>query len=133
MALLLDARRPAHGALGFAFERARLLGARLRAVHAWSPPGDAARERPFPVPEADRARWEDQEVQALSDALRPWRARYPDVRVVPDVVRFTADEALAWAVPRSQLLVVSPGGPHLDRSLRALVARSCGALVVVPW
>lgn len=68
----IDARDPADGALAFAFEAARLHRVRLHAVHAWRLPAEA-NALPFAVPEEDRARWEDQEVQLLSDALRPWR------------------------------------------------------------
>ncbi|MFF7640173.1 hypothetical protein [Streptomyces canus] len=57
---------------------------RLCAVHAWRFPSCAA-ELPFGVPEEDRAAWADHEVRRPSDALMPWRERYPDVAVLEDV------------------------------------------------
>lgn len=51
-------------------------------------PAQAA-ERPFPALEEDRATWEDDVVQRLSDALRPWRGKYPEVDVLEDVVLLT--------------------------------------------
>ncbi|MGQ4388635.1 universal stress protein [Streptomyces sp. SAS_270] len=101
----IDVRRPAGGALDFAFEAARLRGARLHAVYAWKLPAHTAAS-PLPVLEEDRAEWEDHEVQLLSDVLRPWRAKYPDVDVLADVVLFTPVEALAHASEGAELVVV---------------------------
>ncbi|MGW2380106.1 universal stress protein [Streptomyces sp. NPDC001658] len=101
----VDPGDPAVDVLAFAFESARLRGVRLHALHAWALPARAAAS-PFPVLEEDRATWEDQEVQRLSDALRPWRAKYPDVDVLEDVVLFTPSEALLHASERAGLVVV---------------------------
>ncbi|MEU6255783.1 universal stress protein [Streptomyces sp. NPDC047043] len=101
----VDVRAPASGALGFAFEEARLRGVRLRAVYAWRLPPRAAAS-PWPVLEEDRATFEDHEVQLLSDALRPWRTKYPDVDVLEDVLLFTPVEALAHASESAELVVV---------------------------
>ncbi|WP_406437147.1 universal stress protein [Streptomyces sp. NBC_01613] len=101
----VDVRTPAGSALDFAFEAARLRGARLHAVYAWELPAHAAAS-PLPVLEEDRATWEDDEVQLLSDALRPWRAKYPDIDVLEDVVLFTPVEALAHASEGAELMVV---------------------------
>jgi nucleotide-binding universal stress UspA family protein len=101
----VDVRAPVGGPLGFAFEAARLRGARLHAVYAWKLPAHAAAS-PFAVLEEDRATWEDHEVQLLSDALRPWRAKYPDVEVLEDVVLFTPVQALVHASEGAELVVV---------------------------
>lgn len=74
-------------------------------MYAWELPAHAAAS-PLPVLEEDRATWEDDEVQLLSDALRPWRAKYPDVDVLEDVVLFTPVEALAHASEGAELMVV---------------------------
>jgi len=112
----VDARDPAGGALGFAFEAARLHRVRLHAVHAWALPGGAA-ESPFPMAEKDRAALEDHEEDLLSDALRPWRGKYPDVGVREDVLLFPPAEALAHASETSGLVVVgrhtAPGSTPL--------------------
>jgi hypothetical protein len=126
----VDARDPAGGALGFAFEAARLHHVRLHAVHAWTLPASAA-EWPFGVPEDDRATWEDHEVALLSDALRPWRGKYPDVDVLADVLLFGPAEALARASETSGLVVVgrhtAPGSTTL-----ALLEHARSPVAVVP-
>ncbi|MGC9543521.1 universal stress protein [Streptomyces sp. UG1] len=101
----IDARGPASGAVGLAFEAAGLRGVRLHAVHVWAPLARAA-QRPFPVLEEDRATWEDDEVQRLSDALRPWRGKYPEVDVLEDVVLLAPEVALAHASGNRGLVVV---------------------------
>ncbi|KUO06227.1 universal stress protein [Streptomyces caeruleatus] len=105
VALGIDARNPASGAVGLAFEAARLHGARLHALHSWTLPAQAA-ERPFPPLEEDRAAWEDDEVQRLSDTLRPWHGKYPEVDVLEDVVLLAPKVALVRAAENSGLVVV---------------------------
>ncbi|MFE7855564.1 universal stress protein [Streptomyces sp. NPDC057403] len=128
VAVGVDARNPAPAALGFAFESARLRGAGLHAVHAWALPAEAA-GRAFAVPEEDRARWEDQEVQLLSDALRPWRAGHPDVEVWPDVLCFPPPQALTHASTTAGLLVL---GHRAGHTASALLNRVRCAVAVVP-
>lgn len=126
----VDVRDPVGGALDFAFEAARLRGARLHAVYAWKLPVSAAAS-PFPVLEEDRATWEDHEVQLLSDVLRPWRRKYPDVDVLEDVVLFTPADALVHASDGAELVVLgrnsAPGA-----ILRELLERSRCPVAVVP-
>ncbi|MGW3149614.1 universal stress protein [Streptomyces sp. NPDC001177] len=127
----IDARRPVGAAIDFAFESARLRGVRLHAVHAWELPSSAA-GLPFAVPEEDRATWEDHEVQLLSDALRPWRAKYPDVPVLRDVVLFTPSEALLHHCAHAALVVVGhgPGSAWGDTTRSLLRAGTCPVAVV---
>ncbi|MBQ0988118.1 universal stress protein [Streptomyces sp. F63] len=107
----LDARRPAAGALRYAFETARRRGARLRAVHAWSLPAPyAAPWAPYEVLEEERGAWEDQEVQLLDDALHRWREEYPAVPVLADVRLFSPAEALVKASAGAGLVVAGRGG-----------------------
>ncbi|MFD7708346.1 universal stress protein [Streptomyces sp. NPDC059786] len=130
--LAVDARRPSDGAIDFAFDTARVHGAPLRAVHAWSLPAAAA-EWPFGVPEEERAAWEDHEVQLLADALRPWREKYPDVPVLEDVVLFTPAEALLHHAGRASLIVVGRGpDPGRDEVVRDLLAEAACPVAVVP-
>ncbi|HEY8983124.1 MAG TPA: universal stress protein [Streptomyces sp.] len=124
----VDTRAPSDAALGFAFDSARLRGACLRAVHAWALPSQAAR-LPFGVPEEDRARWEDHEVQLLSDALRPWRAKHPEVPVLEDVLLFPPARALLHHRARTALIVVA--GPP-GTVVRDLVRESACPVAVVP-
>ncbi|MDN3027841.1 universal stress protein [Streptomyces sp. S.PB5] len=122
----IDARDPADGPIGFAFEAARLHGVRLHAVHCWTFPAQAARS-PFPVLEEDRATWEDDEVQALSDALRPWLGKYPDVEVLQDVRLLAPAEALAHASGNADLVVTGQGATAL-----ALLRHAQCPVAVVP-
>ena len=123
----IDARDPMGPAVDLAFEAARLRGARLHAVHAWRFPPQAVRS-PFPVLEDDRATWEDQEVQMLADALRPWRGKYPHVDVLEDVVLFTPAEALAHTARNSGLVVT--GRRSGDTALAVLEHARCPVAVV---
>ena len=128
----VDAHRPADGAVRFAFDCARLWGVRLRAVHAWRFPSCAA-ELPFGVPEEDRAAWEDHEVQVLSDALRPWREKYPDVAVLEDVRHLPPAEALILRSADAGLLVVGRSRTgELGAVARDVVREASGPVVVVP-
>ena len=126
----VDAHDPSAAALAFAFEAARLRGASLHAVHAWTLPAHAAAS-PLPVLEEDRATWEDQEVQSLSDALRPWRAKYPDVEVLEDVVLFTPAQALAHASDDAEL-VVTGRREAAGSTLRELLEHTRCPVAVVP-
>ncbi|WP_155056017.1 universal stress protein [Streptomyces blattellae] len=123
----IDARNPAGGVLGLAFETARLRGARLHAVHAWSPPAGAAMS-PFPSLEEERAAW-DSEVRLLSDALRPWRSEYPEVEVLEDVVLLPAVAALTHAAGNSGLAVA---GRHTGGTALALLRHARCPVAVVP-
>ncbi|SEE06996.1 universal stress protein [Streptomyces sp. PAN_FS17] len=124
----IDARSPAGGAVTLAFDTAGLRGARLHAVHAWRLPAQAA-ERPFPALEEDRATWEDDEVQRLSDALRPWRGKYPEVDVLEDVVLLAPEVALTHAAGNSGLVVV---GRHSGRTALSLLPHTGCPVAVVP-
>jgi nucleotide-binding universal stress UspA family protein len=126
----VDVRDPSAAALDFAFEAARLRGVRLHAVHAWELPARAAAP-PLPVLEEDRATWEDNEVQLLSDALRPWRRKYPEVDVLEDVLLFTPSEALAHASEGAELVVVARHS-GTSPTLRDLLGRSRCPVAVVP-
>ncbi|WP_405905306.1 MULTISPECIES: universal stress protein [unclassified Streptomyces] len=127
----IDARAPADGAIDFAFDAAQQRNARLHVVHAWSLPPVADR-MPFAVPEKDRATWEDHEVQVLSDALRPWREKYPNVRVLEDVVLFSAADALVSASARTELLVVGRATAALGPAAHAVVRHARCPVAVVP-
>ncbi|MFJ9566194.1 universal stress protein [Streptomyces fuscichromogenes] len=128
----VDARDPAPAALRFAFDSARFRGGRLRAVHAWRLPPEAAL-LPFGLPETDRATWEDQEVQLLADVLRPWRARYPEVQVLEDVRLFAPAEALLHCSTNAALTVIGRPSCGVGREMSTgslLAATTCPVAVV---
>ncbi|MGV9452517.1 universal stress protein [Streptomyces sp. NPDC003635] len=124
----VDARDPSVPALDFAFSAARHHGRRLHAVHGWRLPENRAC-LPWPVPEETRATWEDHEVQLLSDALRPWREKYPDVEILEDVVLLPVAEALAHASLNAGLVVL---GRHTGRTAAALLPHARCPVAVVP-
>ncbi|MGR3936525.1 universal stress protein [Streptomyces sp. BRA346] len=97
---------PADETIGFAFRAARERDALLRVVHAWALPPASPSAWMLTALEEDRGLWEDQESQVVSDALRWWREKYPQVAVVPDVVLLGPAQALVRASERARLLVV---------------------------
>ncbi len=101
-----DAHRPVGEVADFAFAGARARGIALRVVQAWRLPAEAVSPRTLFVTEEDRATWEDQEVQLMSDALRTWQDKYPEVSVRADVVLLHPAEALVNASEGADLLVV---------------------------
>ncbi|MFF7051668.1 universal stress protein [Streptomyces griseorubiginosus] len=128
----VDARTPAADAVAFAFDTARRWGVRLRAVHAWRLPAEAA-ELPFGIPEDDRATWEDHEVHLLSGALRPWREKYPEVEVLEDVRLLSPVQALVRQSANAGLVVVGTRTrAAASATVRGLVARSRCPVAVVP-
>ncbi|MFJ6838473.1 universal stress protein [Streptomyces sp. NPDC091209] len=128
----VDARRPCDVVNGFAFEAALRRGALLHAVHAWELPAPDGPPLPFALPEEDRGAWEDQEVQLLADALRPWREKYPQVRVYEDVRLQSPQAALVHASDSAGLLVLGRGGTALGPTLRAVLTRTRCPVTVVP-
>jgi nucleotide-binding universal stress UspA family protein len=102
------ADRPA--ALGFAFDEARLHRARLQVVHAWElflPPAlltGAGR------PGAAGGGITEEATAWLGAQLAPWREKYPDIRVVVDVVNASPGRALAAASAQADLVVLGRRG-----------------------
>lgn len=101
-----DAHHPVSGVADFAFSVAGAHGTGLRAVHAWAYPAEAVSPRTLVVTEEDRATWEDQEVLRLTDALRPWCEKFPEVAVRTDVMLLHPAEALLNTSLGAALLVV---------------------------
>ena len=65
--------------LEFAFEAAARRGAALRVVHGWTQPTGEFRRFHGVELHASLAR---QQATALTDALRPWRLKFPDLKVI---------------------------------------------------
>ncbi|MEW2305262.1 universal stress protein [Streptomyces sp. NPDC006655] len=107
-----DPYLPVDEVVDVAFVAARTRGAVLRVVQAWAFPAESVSPRTLFVTEEDRATWEDQEVLRLSDALRPWQEKYPEVTVRADVVLLHPAEALLKVSRRAgaDLLVMGRGG-----------------------
>ncbi|MFD9043359.1 universal stress protein [Streptomyces bottropensis] len=81
----------------------------------------------------DRGAWEDHEVQLLADALRPWRARHPEVRALEDVVLFAPEHALILRSASAALVVAGQrAGSRAGSVTRALLRDSACPVTVVP-
>lgn len=96
-------------AIGAAFAAAKARGVPLIAVRTWRPQMVAHRG------EIRRARADDSAVSgakhyAVSEAVAPWRAKYPDVRVEIRVAVESAAAALVAASREAQLLVLGSHG-----------------------
>ncbi|WP_328666977.1 universal stress protein [Streptomyces sp. NBC_00322] len=102
----LDAHEPVNETADFAFAAARGHDALLRVVHAWALPATSVSPLMLDLTEEDRATWEDQELLLLSDALRAWREKYPEVAVQPDVRLLHPAMALVTASSGADLLVI---------------------------
>ncbi|MFF1404048.1 universal stress protein [Streptomyces sp. NPDC058294] len=93
-------------ALRFAFETAAARGATVRAVRAWTlPPVFAYSPGSLRLLD-DAGGLEPYERQALDDALRPWRERFPGVPVAEHIEMGSAGQVLLSLAGRAQLVVV---------------------------
>ncbi|UFR06498.1 universal stress protein [Streptomyces sp. Go40/10] len=93
-------------ALRFAFETAAARGAAVRAVRAWTlPPVFAYSPGSLKLLD-DAGGLEPYERQALTEALQPWRERFPEVPVAEHVEMGSAGQVLLSTAGRAQLMVV---------------------------
>lgn len=70
---------------------------------------------------------------ALSDVLRPWRARFPDTPVSEEVVHGRPADRLLRASTGSGLLIVGRrAGERLGRAARTVIRQVTCPVVVVP-
>ncbi|KJK36466.1 universal stress protein [Streptomyces variegatus] len=94
------------GALRFAFETAAARGATVRVVRAWNLPPVFAYS-PGSLKLLDQAGGlEPYEKKSLAAAVRPWRERFPDVRVEEHVEMGSASQVLLSVAGTAQLMVV---------------------------
>ncbi|MER5549066.1 universal stress protein [Streptomyces sp. NPDC002589] len=92
--------------LQFAFETAAARGATVRAVRAWTlPPVFAYSPGSLGLLD-DAGGLEPYEREALAEALRPWRDRFPGVPVAEHVEMGSAGQVLLSMAGRAQLMVV---------------------------
>ncbi|MFD0309414.1 universal stress protein [Streptomyces sp. NPDC127119] len=125
-------------ALGLAFEAAATRGADLRVVRAWALP-TVFTYSPASLALADEAGGLEQyEKKALAEALGPWLARFPDVKVTQHVEMGSAGEVLLSAAARAQLTVVgrrahrSAVGSRIGSVAHAVVHHAPSPVAVVP-
>lgn len=101
----LDLAAPCDPLLDFAFDAAGRRGATLRVVHTWSYPPVFA-YAPGAINPTINAELEAAEMRALTDTLKPWREKYPDVTVTEHVITARAAQHLAHSARDAGLLVV---------------------------
>ncbi|MEU8651394.1 universal stress protein [Streptomyces sp. NPDC048737] len=132
----LDVDDPDETLIEFAFEAARLRDTSLRVVHGWSPPPYYAYAMP-----ANPARDEAlglSAAQTLSEALLPWRQKFPDVEVVEISRHGSAAVHVVKAAREASLVVVgrrirrSPFGAHIGHATHAVLHHSTAPVAVVP-
>ncbi|UKY48321.1 universal stress protein [Streptomyces inhibens] len=133
----LSLHEPCEALLAFAFDSAARRGATLRAVHGRHLPSYAYNRgggvEPVAAEDAERdARME------LNAALRPWREKYPDLRVddrvemespAPALLRDTADAALLVVGRRHRHRLPAPRIGHV---VQAAVHHAPCPVAVVP-
>ncbi|WP_151478291.1 universal stress protein [Streptomyces albicerus] len=124
--------------LEFAFRAAAARGATLHAVHAWDLPPLYGRG-----PEAGQAAVKpgglaEQQEKALSDALQPWREKFPQVTVVETVDLAFVSGVLLQAAAHAGLVVVGrrvhrPAlGMRIGPVAHAVLHHVAAPVVVVP-
>lgn len=134
----LDIRHPCDPLIAFAltFGEASRTGKDLRAIHSWSLPaayGYAAIMDPgIGIELGQRV------TEGLTDMIRPWRSRFPEVTVTEKAVTGPAAAELIHASQGAALLVVGrrsrggPAGAHLGHVAQAAIHHSDTPVAVVP-
>ena len=107
----LDARSPDDTVIAFAFAEAARRETSLRVLHAWNPP-------PYSIPGlSDHVSLYDELAREhaadLTEALRPWRDKYPTVEVIEASRAGSAADQLANSSRYASLVVV---GRRIRRS-----------------
>lgn len=112
--------------LAFAFDEAVLRGAALIAVHSWNRLASGI-WRP-----ADAEEVTAEERKSLTDALAPWREKFPGVPVRCDVVHDHPGHVLASYTGRSELVIIGRHGSAAGGIQHALLSHAHGPVAVVP-
>ncbi|MEU8633050.1 universal stress protein [Amycolatopsis sp. NPDC048633] len=104
-----DGSSDSDGALAFACEGARLRGVGLTVVHTWSDLVADGVLRPHPLQD-DATEIDQAERAKLTDQLRPWRDKFPDLPIDLDVTRGRPVRTLLERAEHAQLIVVGCRG-----------------------
>jgi len=139
----LDPRRPADALIGFAFDAAARRTSALRVIHGWTPPFYYGLDSGFgyssvAVDLEVGAEPAAQEAGVLTDALRPWREKFPGVEVTEQPVVGGPAHHLVEAASGAGLLVVgrrnrgSGIGTHLGPVAHAVMHHVAAPVAVVP-
>ncbi|WP_328552020.1 MULTISPECIES: universal stress protein [unclassified Streptomyces] len=132
----LDTVGPHDTLIGFAFEAALLRATALRVVHAWNEPPYIAYGLPQDL--ELNARLAGQEADAVTEVLRPWREKFPDVEIIGDTLSGNAAHHLVDASREASLVVVgrrvrrAAPGAHIGPVTHAVLHHSTAPVAVVP-
>ena len=131
----LDTGHPHATVIAFAFEEASRRGTSLRVVHGWNLPPYSAYGLPAdPELNAELGR---QEAAALTEVLRPWRQKYPDVEVAEESRSGSPANHIIDASRDASLVVVgrrirrSPIGVHIGSVTHAVLHHATAPVAVV--
>ncbi|MFJ9083605.1 universal stress protein [Streptomyces sp. NPDC102384] len=124
----LDVTAPADELLSYAFEAAALRRAPLQALHAWTLPPMRG-DRPGGARPGDAARQEERLRRSLTEAVRTWRSKYPEVPVEERLLYGQAGHHLLKAATGASLTVV---GRQTDASRLGCTAHSVVHHVTTP-
>jgi nucleotide-binding universal stress UspA family protein len=131
----------ADATLAYAFEEAALRGATLIAVHSWnwfhSALSNHANSRNTTGQLADAEHVATEADLNLSEVLRAWRDKYPEVTVWQDVVRDHPAHVLASYSARADLVVIgrhdgAGSHPAIGGIEHALLNHARGPVAIVP-
>ncbi|MFF3554112.1 universal stress protein [Streptomyces tsukubensis] len=132
----LDANAPDDKLIAFAFDEALRRDTRLIAVHAWNLPPYYSYGLPSGV--SPGAELGASEAAALTQALLPWRQKYPALEVVEESVHGRAVNQLVDAARDASLLVVgrrirrSSLGGRIGSVTHAVLHHSTAPVAVIP-
>ncbi|MGW5473189.1 universal stress protein [Streptomyces chartreusis] len=133
----LDLGDPCDEVIEFAFEAARLRGARLHVVHAWQEPSPLGLG-PGEIGLVNGPEQADEWLGFLDAVIKVWRDKYPEVEVVETVTEGRARSVLVRAATGASLLVVGrrtterPAGPRTGPVTHAAVQHVGCPVAVVP-
>ncbi|MFE0465208.1 universal stress protein [Kitasatospora sp. NPDC058965] len=133
----LDVAQPAEAVLDFAFREAALRGARVRVVHGWDLPPMYGYAGWVPS-EQDRLELGAVAEKLVTEAVAPWRDRYPLLSVETEVRLGGGANALVHAADGAALTVVGraarphPIGARLGSVAHAVVHHAQSPVAVVP-
>ncbi|MEV7085494.1 universal stress protein [Streptomyces sp. NPDC093085] len=120
--------------LEFAFDAAARRGAPLRVVHAWPAPPLAVRSF---YGDAESSALARERAAALSETVRPWRQKFPQVEAVEASRCGSAARVLVTAARDASLVVVgrrirtAPYGPHVGHVAHAALHHVAAPVAVL--
>ncbi|MET9730553.1 universal stress protein [Streptomyces sp. NPDC006458] len=132
----LDVESPDAALIEFAFAAASRRATALRVVHGWNPPPYYAYGLSASLElHGALAR---QQNHALSDVLRPWREKFPDIEVTGESPYGSASDHLVDVSREASLIVVGrrlrrhPFGAHIGHVTHAVLHHAVAPVAVVP-